>query len=529
MNVPLTPLRFLRRAVDLYGRKEGVICGNTRLSYADFSRRAGQLGAALTSLGIANGDRVAFLSYNCHRLLEAYYGVLEGGGMLLPLNIRLAAPELEFILNDSGARVLFLDPDFIPLVEAFRGGLKTVERFYLLDGDPSGREWLERESYDALIARREPLHRDIMSVNEDDVCELFYTSGSTGNPKGVMLTHRTLYLHGVYVVASLGSKDTAVDLHTIPLFHANGWGRAHSLVGVGGKHVMIRKFDPAEVFRLVEQERVENFSLVPAMAIALLHHPAREKHDLSSLKMIMIGGAASSPELVAQVEEKFGCACYAGYGLTETAPVLSASLPKATISDWEQRRAQLQAMTGLAMLGVELRVADENGDVPRDGKTVGEILTRSDVVMEGYWNQPEETARALAGGWFHTGDLATWDEEGMILIVDRKKEIIVTGGENVSSLEVEKVLLAHPAVYEVAVIPVPDEKWGEVPKALVSLKPGQQATADDLINFARQRLAGYKVPKSIEFMPELPKSGTGKIQKRLLREKYWLNVAKRVN
>ncbi len=530
MNVPLTPLRFLRRAADLFGRKEGVVCRASRFCYGEFSRRAGQLGRALIETGIRPGDRVAFLSYNCHRLLEAYYGVLEADGILLPLNIRLAPPELEFILNDAGARFLFLDRDFFPLVESFRPGLKTVERYFLLEGDPSQHAWLEPQTFDALLEPQEPLHRDIMEVDENAVCELFYTSGSTGNPKGVMLTHRNLYLHGIYVVASLGSRDTSTDLHTIPLFHANGWGRAHSLVAVGGKHVMIRRFDPAEVFRLVEQERVENMSLVPAMAIALLNHPAREKHDLHSLKMVMIGGAASSPELIAQVEQKLGCACYGGYGLTETSPVLSVALPKASIQDWEARRPQLQAMTGYGMLGVEMRVADAEGrDVPRDRRSVGEIVVRSDVVMEGYWNQPAETRQVMAGGWFHTGDLATWDEEGMFLIVDRKKEIIVSGGENISSLEVEKALLAHPAVYEVAVIPVPDEKWGEVPKALVALKPGQQVAEEELISFARTRLAGYKVPKSVEFLPELPKSGTGKIQKKVLREKYWQYLAKRVH
>lgn len=530
MNVPLTPLRFLRRAADLYARKEGVVCGPLRFCYGEFSRRCGQLGRALVGLGIRPGDRVALLSYNCHRLLEAYYGVLEAGGILLPLNIRLAPPELEFMLNDAGARFLFLDPDFIPLVEKFRSGLKTVERFFLLDGDAGATPWLEKQNYDALIAPQEPLERDIMEVDENAVCELFYTSGSTGNPKGVMLTHRNLYVHGVYVVASLGSRDTSTDLHTIPLFHANGWGRAHSLVAVGGKHVMIRRFDPPEVFRLIEQERVENFSMVPAMAIALINHPAREKHNLSSLKMVMVGGAASSPELVAQVEQKLGCNCYGGYGLTETSPVLCIALPKTTIADWDARRPQLQAMTGWGVLGVEMRVADEQGrSVPRDGKAVGEIVVRSDVVMEGYWNQPEETRKVMQDGWFRTGDLATWDEEGMFLIVDRKKEIIVSGGENISSLEVEKVLLAHPAVYEAAVIPVPDDQWGEVPKALVSLKPGQSATEEELIAFARTRLAGYKAPKSVEFLPELPKSGTGKIQKKVLREKYWQHLEKRVH
>jgi fatty-acyl-CoA synthase len=285
---------------------------------------------------------------------------------------------------------------------------------------------------------------------------------------------------------------------------------------------MIQRFDPAEVFRLIETERVNYCSLVPAMATALVNCQERATYDLSSLRRINIGGAASSPTLVREVEEKLGCTCFSGYGLTETAPVLSVSLLKAGLS-WEgEERFARQAMTGYAMPGVELRVVDSHDeDVPKDGRTIGEIIARSDGVMKGYWRQPEASAEALRGGWLHTGDMAVWDEEGYILIVDRKKDVIITGGENVSSLEAEKALLSHPAILEAAVVPVPDEKWGELPKALVVLKIGAQAGEIELIEHCRTRLAHYKCPRSVEFLESLPKTATGKVLKKDLRKKYW--------
>jgi fatty-acyl-CoA synthase len=297
---------------------------------------------------------------------------------------------------------------------------------------------------------------------------------------------------------------------------------AHFLTLLGGKHVMMQRFDPPEVFRLIEAERVNYCSLVPAMATALVNCPERQKYDLSSLKRISIGGAASSPTLVREVEEKLGCTCFSGYGLTETAPVLTISRMKPGLS-WEgERRFAGQSMTGYAIPGVELRVVDENDqDVPRDGRSMGEILARTDGVMEGYWNQPEATAEVLRGGWFHTGDMATWNEDGYILILDRKKDIIVSGGENISSLEVEKVLLSHPSVLEVAIIPVPDPVWGEVPKALVVLKPNMHAGETEIIEHCRSRLAHYKCPRSVEYLESLPRTGTGKVLKRDLRKKYW--------
>jgi len=521
VNIPLTPIRFLRYAEQQYPQRTAVVCGQERFTYAQFGERVGRLAGALRKSGIRPGDRVAFLSTNCHRLLEAYYGVIEAGAVLLPLNIRLSAAELAYILNDAGASVLFLQRQFRELVESFHPKLSTVKAFYSLDAQ-AAKHWLTQHDYETLLSGAVPVRRDILEVDENDLAELFYTSGTSAEPKGVMLTHRNIYLHAHNTGLGLPTEKDAVELHTIPLFHANGWGVAHFLTLLGGKHVMMQRFDPVEVFRLVQAERVNHFSLVPAMATVLVNCPERTKYDLSSVRRINMGGSASSPTLVREVEEKLGGVCFSGYGLTETSPVLSISLLKPGLDPQGEERYVRQAMTGYAMPGVEIRVVDGNDrDVPKDGKSIGEIVARSDGVMEGYWQQPEATAQAMRGGWFHTGDMATWGEDGYLLIVDRKKDIIISGGENISSLEVEKAILSHPAVMETAVIPVPDKIWGELPKALVVLRSNERAGEMELIEHCRQRLAHYKCPRSVDFVESLPKTGTGKILKRDLRKKYW--------
>jgi fatty-acyl-CoA synthase len=521
MNIPLTPLRFLRYAEQQFPRRTAVVCNDERQTYAQFAHRVRLLAGALRQAGIRPGDRVAFLSTNCHRLLEAYYGVLEAGAVLLPLNIRLAPGELSYILNDSAAAMLFVEKQFLGVVEKFRNEVPSVKIFSQLEGAPE-MPWLASHNYEALLSAATPYSADITSIDEDSLAELFYTSGTSADPKGVMLTHRNVYLHALNVCLGFQIEKGAVELHTIPLFHANGWGVAHFLTMLGGKHVMMQRFDPKEVFRLIEKEEVQSLSLVPIMATVLVNCPERANYNLGSLRRIVIGGAASSPTLVREVEEKLGCECFSGYGLTETSPSLSISPMKSGLG-WEgEQRYAGQAMTGYAFPGVEVRVVDANdNDVPRDGQAIGEIIARSDGVMQGYWRQPEASAEALRGGWFHTGDMATINEEGYLLIVDRKKDIIVSGGENISSLELEKAILAHPAVLEAGVIPVPDENWGEVPKALVVLKPDATATEAELIEFCRSRLAHYKCPRSFEFVANLPKTGTGKILKKELRKKYW--------
>src|SRR6201993_4094156 len=345
MNVPLTPVRFLRYAEQQFPSKTAVVCRDLRFTYAEFGDHVGRLAGALRDAGLKAGDRVAFLSLNCHRLLEAYFGVLEAGCVLLPLNIRLAGPELTYILNDSGAAVLFPEQEFVGLVDSFRRDLRTVRSFHQLDGTPQA-PWLSGQTYEQMLVSTTPYRGELMTFDENSVAEIFYTSGTSAGPKGVMLTHRNIYLHAVSIALYHHTRFEDVMLHTIPLFHANGWGAAHTITLVGGTHVMIHHFNPSEVLRLVEQERVWCCSLVPTMANALAHSPDRTKYGLSSLKVITIGGAASSPTLVKDVEEKLGCTCISGYGLTETSPAIAFSPMKAGTA-WEGgQRYRGQAMTG---------------------------------------------------------------------------------------------------------------------------------------------------------------------------------------
>lgn len=525
MNLTLTPIRFKDRARTLFGNKIGIVDGRVRLTYTQFASRADQLSNALIKLGVRRGERVAWLGYNSHQLLEAYYGVVQMGAVLLPLNIRLTPQEISYILGDSESVALFYNADFSPLVESLRPQSPTVKHWIALEKGSSDID------YESLLSTGEADFTPPSSIGDDDLAELFYTSGTTANPKGVMMTHRNLYLHALQAIAAHSNRDHHVQLHAISLFHVNGWGAPHTVTCAGGRHVMIKKFDPAEVLRLVEQERVTHFSMVPTMAVSLVNHPDLAHYDLTSLEYIGLGGAASPPDLIREIEQKIGCRAYSGYGLTETTPQLTFSFIKDHLKGLsDEERWQRQAMTGYAMPGIEMSIVDEDGNhLPRDGASVGEIVVRADSVMAGYWKLPEETERVIREGWFHTGDMALVDQEGYYLIVDRKKDIIISGGENISSIEVEKAIYAHPSVMECAVIAVPDDRWGEVPNALVVVKPDQSLTVEELTAHCRTLLPGFKMPKSIEFFDSLPKGGTGKILKKELRERYWQGQEKRVH
>lgn len=529
MNLPLTPVRFKERAARLFPDKVGVVCGDRRFTYGEFADRADRLSLALSRLGIGPGDRVAFFSLNCHRLLEAYYGVVQMGAILLPLNVRLAPADFVFILNDAGAGSLFIEPEFLPVWRQIRGELKTVKRVVLLGDAAEGRADTDA-NYEALLARETDPSLPALPIPDDAVAELFYTSGTTGDPKGVMLTHRNLYLHAFYAALALQYTDADIQVHTIPLFHVNGWGTPQFLTMVGGTHVMLRRFDPAEVCALVERERATRFFMVPTMANTFVNTPGLEKYDFSSLRRVVVGGSPAPPILFQRLEERLGCLCHAGYGLSETTPVLTMAVPQAHRTESEKARYWRMAMTGQEVPGVEIRVVDESGqEVLRDAATIGEIVVRSDVVMAGYWNQPEDTARVIRDGWFHTGDMAVWDADRYVLIVDRKKDIIISGAENISSVEIENALYGHPAVLECVVVAVPDAHWGEVPKAVVVLREGAAATEAEIIAYCRERLAHFKTPHSVDFVASLPKGGTGKILKREVRERYWAAQPKRVH
>ena len=521
MIIPLTPIRCLYRAVDLYPAKEAIVSGASRFTYAQFGARCERLASALAAQGIQPGDRVAYLSFNTHKLLEGYYGVVMAHAVVMPLNVRLTLPELINILNHSGARVLLYENDFAALAEGLHQACPGIEKLVNLDNG----------EYEALLDAGRPEFVDFMTVDENAIAELFYTSGSTGTPKGVMLAHRTLYLHALSVFATFIKDDSTVELHTIPLFHANGWGRPQSSTMAGLKQVMVRRFEPSSVMKMIQDERATTMSLVPTMANALLNCPDLGKYDTSSLREVHIGGAASSPELIAALERAFQCPAFAGYGLTETSPVASDARHKSTVVFTnEPDRYRRQSMAGWAIPGCEIRVVDPHmQNVPRDGISVGEVVIRGDNVMDGYFKEPQATAAVMSGAWFHSGDMAVWDEDAFIHIVDRKKDIIISGGENISSIEVEKAIFAHPAVLECAVVSAPDPRWGEIPVAIIVLKPDQQLDQEQLLHFLKPRIAKFKMPRVVQFVEgPLPKTGTGKMLKRQLRETFWSGKSTRV-
>jgi acyl-CoA synthetase (AMP-forming)/AMP-acid ligase II len=527
MNVPLTPIRCLYRAVDLYGTKIGVVSGPSSFTYAQFGERCERLAAGLLAEGIRPGDRVAYLSFNNHQLLEGYYGPPLVRAIAMPLNVRLQTAELSTILNHASASMLVFESDFAPLVEELRKACPGIRRYVAIDQPvPQADLYLED-----LLACDRISRPDIFSFDENEIAELFYTSGSTGTPKGVMLSHRTLYVHALGILATFSCRDTDVELHTIPLFHANGWGRPQSITMKGGKHVMVRRFEPASVLRIIQEEKATAMTLVPTMANALLNCPELGKFDTSSMRVITTGGAASSPELIARLEQAFHCEVCSGYGLTETAPVATTAQTKGTVAcaDATERLSRLAA-AGWPLVGSEVHVADaQMHDVPRDMQTVGEVVVRGDNVMDGYYREADATKAAITNNWLRTGDMAVWDEENYIYIVDRKKDIIISGGENISSIEVEKAIFAHPAVLECAVVSAPDPQWGEIPVAIIVLKPGQQLNEEQLLASLKPRIAKYKMPRVVKFVEgPLPKTGTGKMLKRQLREAFWSGKATRV-
>ena len=498
MIVPLTPLDFLERARRLFGELEAVVDGERRLTYGEYAARCHALGAALPA-----GERVAYLCPNTLELLEAYYGVLLAGSVLVPLNIRLSSSELQAILDDCGASVLVVHPSLATLAD-------ELDARRRIDLGPD---------YEALLTEHAGTLVRRQVDDENAVCELFYTSGTTGLPKGAMLTHRNLATHAIDAALTMVCTHRDVVLHTIPLFHVNGWGTPHWVTLLGARHVMLERFEPAEVLRLIEAEGVTRLHLVPTMATSLLVCGDLARRDLSSLVQVTVGGAPPGPELLAELEAAFGCEVICGYGMTEAAPQLTKALTKRShdeLAGEDQRRRR--ATTGLPNIGVDLRVVDgDDHEVDADGATPGEIVVRSNHVMAGYWNNPEATDEVLRGGWLRTGDVAVVDAEGYVRIVDRKKDLIISGGENVSSVEVEQALCAHPAVLEAAVVGMAHERWGEVPRAFVTLRPEHHVEPATLVTFVADRLAKFKVPKRIDVVDELPKGGSGKILKNELR------------
>src|SRR3954466_3655456 len=511
MKVPLVAADFRARAETVYADRIGVIdepdCADNlgSLSYAEVARRARAIQAGLDEMGIDAGERVAVVSPNAARLLELFYAVPSSGRVLVPINFRLRAEEVEYIVEHSGATVLLVDP-------TLDDDLGTVTAKHRL--------LLGEQSDDALLRfEREP--QPWADASEDATATINYTSGTTARPKGVQITHRNIWTNAVTFGWHATVNERDVYLHTLPMFHANGWGMPFAVTGMGVPQVVLRKVDGADILRRIEQHGVTLLCGAPAVVAMVLDAAAEWEGKIpgAGTTRIVVAGAPPPTRTIERVETELGWEFIQIYGLTETSPLLTMNRGRQeydalTPSD----RASRLGRAGAPAVGVKLHIDKQ-----------GEVLARSNVVLEGYWEQPEATADALVDGWFHTGDGGTLDDEHHLTISDRKKDVIITGGENVSSIEVEDALFSHPAVAEVCVIGIPHEKWGETITALVVLAPGASATEKELIDHTRERLAHYKCPTTVEFRDELARTATGKLQKFKLRAPYWEGRERQVN
>jgi len=527
--MPLNEL--LPKAVKLYPHREAVVCGAVRMSYQEFGDRVGRLCHGLSALGLQRKDRVAILHENCHVFLETYFAAASLGLILVPLNYRLSSKELAVILEDSGSRVLIAQDTFREKAETLPAAVSGLEKIIWTQCVPGPALGEKEYDYEALLMSQGQKPVADLFLQDDEVAHLYYTSGTTGRPKGVMLTHKNVKSHALGTIAELQLSDRDHWFHVAPLFHlADAWA-TFAITWVGGKHVIVPAFDPLSVLRLIEEEKITLTNLIPTMLNMMVNHAEVGRFDYSSLRVLLSGGAPIAPEVVRRIIDTFKCDYIQTYGMTETSPYLTLSILKDHLKalPWKEQLL-FKASTGREFIGIRLKVVDAAGqEVARDNKQVGEIVVKGDSVTPGYWNLPEETQKALQDGWLQTGDLAVVNEEEYVTIVDRKKDMIITGGENVYSTEVENVLYTHPAVLEAAVIGVPDPKWGEAIKACVVLKPGKKTTEKDLIAFCKDHLAHYKAPKSVDFLEALPRTGSGKIFKKDLRDPHWEKAGSKGN
>jgi fatty-acyl-CoA synthase len=519
METPLTPLEFARRARKIHGAREAVVDGPQRLTYARFFDRCDAWSAALASLGVGKGDRVATVAPNTHQHLEQFYAIPQRGAVIVPMNYRLAADDFVYMANHSGASVLCVHADYLALIDGVRLAMPGVRHFVALEGGHPG--WLH---YETLLAAHlgaavlDGSDRD--SIAETDLLAINYTSGTTSRPKGVMITHRNAWMNSIGTLTHWPMAPGDRYLWTLPMFHANGWTFTWTVTAAGSAHVCMRKVDAATVYALVDDEHVTHLCAAPTVLIGIANGPESGRRGLRRGVKLLTAGAPPAAATIECLESQLGWNVTHVYGLTETTPFISIceALPehnRLAAAD----RAVVKARQGVELItSGEVRVVDEHmRDVPRDGATLGEIVARGNVVMSGYYNDPEATAAAFAGGWFHSGDAAVVHPDGYIEIRDRFKDVIISGGENISSIEVEAMLLRHEAVLEAAVVGMPHEKWGETPHAFVVLRCGASATEQDLDQFVRARLAHFKVPTAFRVVSELPKTATGKIQKYILR------------
>ena len=519
MEVALTPLEFMRRARRLYANREAVVDGELRYTYAQLFDRCDRWSAALTRLGVKQGDRVAYIAPNTHAQLESFYAVPQLGAVLVPMNYRLIADDFAYIIGHCGAKIVCVAPEYFDLVDSIRDRIPNVTHFVALEGEKSG--WLDYEK-ELETSGAPGATIDVVrpAIGETDLLTINYTSGTTARPKGVMITHRNAYFNSVGVLAHVPMTTADRYLWTLPMFHANGWTFTWTVTAIGGTHVCLRRVEPAKIFEALAKESITMLCAAPTVLIGIANAPDEIRQRARGGVRVLTGGAPPAAATIARVEGELGWTLTHVYGLTETAPLITLCEVRPEHASLSlEERAIVKARQGVELVcSGELLVVDEQGrEVPHDGSTAGEITVRGNVVMKGYYDDPEATALAIRNGYFHSGDAAVVHPDGYVEIRDRIKDVIISGGENISSVEVEGVLLQHPAVHEVSVVGMPHEKWGEAPNAFLVLRAGATTTPDELRAFVRERLAHFKCPQAFHFIAELPKTATGKVQKFLLR------------
>jgi fatty-acyl-CoA synthase len=516
----LTPLSFLQRSALVFPDKTAIVHGERYYTYREFAERVYRFASQLRTIGMQKHDRIAFLCPNTPALLEAHYAIPAAGGILVAINTRLSSNEIDFILHHSGSRYLFVDRELAQLIDPL--DLTDLQVIWI---DDSG---MPEDPYEQFLASGSPEPIVSWLEDEEETISINYTSGTTGNPKGVMYTYRGAYLNALSEVIETGMNSKSVYLWTLPMFHCNGWCFTWAVTAVGATHVCLRKLDPSNVWDLFESEGVTHYNGAPTIHIFLVNHP--KAHYLEQQITVTIAGAPPSPTLLEHLK-RLNIRPIHVYGLTET-------YGPYTICEWHQEwetlppgeQARLLARQGQGYITAEqARVVNaEMQDLPHDGQTMGEVMMRGNNVAKGYYENPEATARSFEGGWFHSGDVGVWHADNYIELRDRAKDIIISGGENISTIEVEQVIVRHPAVLECAVVAIPDPIYGERPKAYATLKEGKNATEQEIIDFCRGQIAHFKCPTAVEFGP-LPKTSTGKIQKYVLRAQSWAGHEKRIN
>ncbi len=513
----LTPAAFLARSAVVHAERTAVVHGDRRFTYRELAVRCNRLASALRGWGLQHHDRVAILAPNIPAMLEAHLAIPTAGGIMVPVNTRLNADETRYVLEHSGARMVLVDRTLVHLVDGV-----AIERFVIDDTGSSD------DPYEAFLATGSDQPLESWLRDEEDTISINYTSGTTGRPKGVMATHRGCYLNAVGEVVESGLGPGSVYLWTLPMFHCNGWSFPWAVTAAGGTHLCLRAVDPGRVWELIDTEGVTHYNGAPTVHTAIVNHA--DARPLAREITVLVAGAPPSPTLLGRLGD-LGFRPVHVYGLTETygPHTVCRELPDwAGIDDDDRARRLAQQGHAYTVTDAVRVVDDEMNDIPRDGTTMGEVVMRGNNVMKGYFAQDAETVEAFRGGWFHSGDVAVWHPDGAIELRDRSKDIIISGGENISTIEVEQTICAHPAVGECAVVAIPDDHWGERPKAFVTLRDGMSVDASELVAFCRARLAHFKCPDAVEFC-ELPKTSTGKIRKNVLRDREWTGRDRRIN